>query len=204
MTLDPVTAPGARVDGRTARRDRNKEAVLDAVIDLFGEDNLAPGVHEVAERSGVSLRSVYRYFEDLDALIAAAIARQLEQARPLFAIDDLGEGTLEERIERLARRRVELYEQVRTIYAASCVRARLDAQVAAGLVEARGNLARQSAAMFEPELATRPDEEAEMLAVSIDVLTQFDALERLRSDLGLDVEQTVHHLVDGLRRILAA
>ena len=63
MTADEPTS-----DGRTARRDRNRDAVLDAVLDLFGEDSLAPAPAEVAERSGVSLRSVYRYYEDRDAL----------------------------------------------------------------------------------------------------------------------------------------
>ena len=116
-------------DGRTARRDRNRTAVLDAVIELFDEDDLSPGVHEVARRSGVSLRSVYRYFDDVDALIAAAIERQYERSRPHFTIPRLGQGPLAERIERFCRARVALYLRVRTVFVAATLRARLDRQV---------------------------------------------------------------------------
>ena len=62
-------------DGRTARRDRNREAVLDAVLELFSEDAASPAPDDVAARSGVSLRSVYRYFDDMETLIRAAMAR---------------------------------------------------------------------------------------------------------------------------------
>ena len=38
----------AAVDGRTARRDRNRDAVLDAAHDLFVEGELLPGIADVA------------------------------------------------------------------------------------------------------------------------------------------------------------
>lgn len=50
----PVSTAGVeRVDGRNARRDRNTEAVLDAVHDLFVEGLIFPSVDDVARRSGV-------------------------------------------------------------------------------------------------------------------------------------------------------
>ena len=49
--------PDAPADGRTARRDRNREAVLDAVLDLFADGAIAPAPAEVAARSGVSRRA---------------------------------------------------------------------------------------------------------------------------------------------------
>ena len=69
----PASAATAEpaVDGRTARRDRNRDAVLDAVIELFTEGHVGLVAADVAERSGVSLRSVYRYFDDLEALARA-------------------------------------------------------------------------------------------------------------------------------------
>ena len=92
------TGPGGR--RRSAIRDRNREAVLDAVLDLFSEDNLSPGPEEVAERAGLSVRSVYRYFDDHDALSRAAIERQLERRGPLLLFPAIGEGPLDDRIDR--------------------------------------------------------------------------------------------------------
>ncbi len=189
---DRIDGRTDRVDGRTARRDRNRLAVLDAVIELFTEDNLHPGVHEVAERSGVSLRSVYRYFEDADSLIASAIERQLDLARPLFLIDDLGQGTLDGRIERFATRRVGLYDAVQVVYRASCIRAGRDPQVHAGLVQARASLREQTLTMFAPELRSHDECRSSDLANQIDVLAQFDAIGYLMVDVGLSSGETKH------------
>lgn len=189
------TQPTPR-DGRTARRDRNRTAVLDAVIELFDEDDLSPGVHEVARRSGVSLRSVYRYFDDVDALIAAAIERQYELSRPHFTIPRLGQGPLDERIGRFCKARVELFTRVRTVFVAATVRARLDRQVADGLDWSRKQLRRQTEAMFAPELDALDDADRQMTFVTLDVLSQFETLELLRETRGFDEPATIDYLVD--------
>lgn len=192
-----------RVDGRTARRDRNREAVLDAVLDLFGEENLSPGVHQVAERSGVSLRSVYRYFEDLNELIGAAIDRQLDRARPLFRLAAaVGEGSLDERIERFSTARVALFEEVRVVYRAAGVLGTEQSQVAAGLTASRGWLAEQSQAMFAPELDALSPEHAATAGMLVDVIGQFDTLEHLRGDRRLSPEETTAFVAAALRLTL--
>ncbi len=96
---DLDTEADTEIDGRTARRDRNRVAVLDAVLELFTEGNLTPSPDDVARRSGVSLRSVYRYVADADDLIRAAIVRHQEKVAPLFVIADLGEGSFEHRLD---------------------------------------------------------------------------------------------------------
>jgi len=192
------------VDGRTARRDRNRLAVLDAVLELFAEGNLDPGVHEVADRSGVSLRSVYRYFEDLDELITAAIDRHLQRTRPLFEIERLGEGPLPERVSRFAERRMRLFEGVRIIYRASRVRAANDPEVQRNLLATQQWLADQTQEMFAPELRAMEGSEATDAERTIDLLTQFDALEHLRHRCGLDRDAATEYLERTLRRVLAA
>lgn len=189
-------------DGRTARRDRNRTSVLDAVIELFDENDLSPGVHEVARRSGVSLRSVYRYFDDVDALIAAAIQRQYELSKPRFLIPDVGEGPLPDRIERFCAARVALFEHVRTVFAAATVRARLDHRVARSLEWSRGRLAEQTEAMFAPELHALPDDDGQMALLTLDVLTQFETIELLRGTRGLSEDETVRYLRDAFADIL--
>ena len=71
---DPGSAPVVeKIDGRRASRERNRDAVVDALLDLYREGNLSPGADAVAERSGLSRRSLFRYFDDLDDLCRAAI-----------------------------------------------------------------------------------------------------------------------------------
>lgn len=201
--MDQRTEVDRPVDGRTARRDRNRLAVLDAVLELFAEGNLDPGVHEVADRSGVSLRSVYRYFEDLDELVTAAIDRHLQRTRPLFDIEGLGEGPLPERVQRFAERRVRLFESVRVIHRASRVRAASDPQVQRGLLDTQLWLASQTQEMFAPELRAMDEPTATDTERTIDLLSQFDALEHLRHRCGLDREETAAFLQRSLLRLLS-
>ena len=201
--MDQTTDTERPVDGRTARRDRNRLAVLDAVLERFAEGNLDPGVHEVADRSGVSLRSVYRYFEDLDELVTAAIDRHLQRSRPLFEIDGLGEGPLHERVARFVERRTRLFDSVRVIYRASRVRAANDPDVHRDLVATQQWLSDQTQQMFAPELRSMDEPTATDTERLIDLITQFDALEHLRHRCGLDREETVAHLKRSLHRVLA-
>lgn len=190
------------IDGRTARRDRNRTAVLDAVIELFDEGDLSPGVHEVARRSGVSLRSVYRYFDDVDALIAAAIRRQYELAKPHFTIPRLGEGPLDQRIDRFSRARVDLFDRVRNVFVAATVRSRLDRQVAEGLHWSRDKLCEQTRAMFAPELEAMDETEGQITFLTLDVLSQLETLELLRASRELDGDATVNYLVETFTDLL--
>ena len=76
------------VDGRTARSARTREAVVTAVLELVRAGNPRPTAKEIAARAGISLRSVYVHFDDLDDLFAAAGARQAEEvAHLLYAVD---------------------------------------------------------------------------------------------------------------------
>src|SRR3954469_10856930 len=89
-TIDDVDD---HVDGRSLRRERNREAVIEAFLVLVREGNFDPGGAEIAERAGVSHRSVFRYFDDLADLMMTAIAREVERSLPLATIDRIGEGT---------------------------------------------------------------------------------------------------------------
>ncbi len=59
------------VDGRTARSMRTKAAIVDACLALVDSGDLRPTAPRVAERAGVSVRSVFQHFADLDALFTA-------------------------------------------------------------------------------------------------------------------------------------
>ena len=79
-----MTDPDAALDGRRLRRDRNREAVVQALLELYREGNLTPSTDEIAERAGISARSLFRYFDDVDALVRTAVARQQEHLAPLY------------------------------------------------------------------------------------------------------------------------
>lgn len=191
-----------QVDGRTARRDRNREAVLDAVLELFREDDVTPSPADVAARSGVSTRSVQRYFEDMDALVRAALARHLEKVGPLYVIADLGVGPCDERIERMIAGRLRLYDAVAPMVRAAMVRIRSNPLLRERLVTARTQLRGQIAAMFAPELDALAPAEGRDALDAVDALLGFDSLELLRTGLGRTEAEAAQVLGRAMRVLL--
>ena len=194
----------ADIDGRRARRHRNSDAVLDAVHALFVEGQLEPTVEDVAARSGVSLRSVYRYFPDRDQLLQAALARRMQVAEPFFHLEDLGEGPLDQRIERFAQHRLDLYDSMAPTARVALSTASSAPVIADVVRRRRRQLTDQAAAHFAPELEALGDDAADDLLVAVDVLCQFESLEALRVERGLSPARTRRVLVAGLRALLGA
>src|SRR5258708_29157847 len=149
----------AVTDGRTARRDRNRLGVLAAVLQLFSEGDITPVPEAIALRSGVSLRSVYRYMRDMDDLARAAIDRHLERVGPLFVFEPVGEGPFGERVEAFVTARLRLHKAIAPIARAALARTRMrsvpaDEVLRENLNVRRGLLRVQLSRHFAAELST--------------------------------------------------
>ncbi|HEV2537032.1 MAG TPA: TetR/AcrR family transcriptional regulator [Streptosporangiaceae bacterium] len=98
-------------DGRVARSHRTRRAIVDAMRALHGEGDMRPSASRIAERAGVSLRTVWQQFADMEALLVEAGRRDLEillgQVRPI----DPG-LPLDGRIARLVSRNAQVYERM--------------------------------------------------------------------------------------------
>jgi TetR/AcrR family transcriptional regulator, regulator of autoinduction and epiphytic fitness len=96
-------------DGRATRAERTRMAVVDALLSLNEQGNLRPTAREIAAEAGVSLRSIYVHFDDVEALFIAAAIRHGERlqslSRPLVT-----EGPLEARTDALLAHRRTIYE----------------------------------------------------------------------------------------------
>lgn len=194
----------AEVDGRTARRDRNRSTVLDAVLALFSEGNLQPRPEDVAVRSGVSLRSVYRYYSDPAALLRAAMRRHLENVSPLLHIDAIGEGPLPERVERFVDARLRLYEAIAPAARAARLAARDNEVIRARMGETEELLRRQVNRHFEPELSSLRPRFRRAISDAIDALVQLEALDYLFVERSLADRQVAETLRIAIAQLLAA
>lgn len=202
---DPVEIGDAAplVDGRTARRERNRDLVLDAVLELFAEGALEPETAMVAERSGVSLRSMYRYFDSTDALMRAAIARNLEKVQPLFEIEHLGEGPLPERIERMVDGRFRLFEEIAPMMRATLQRAPANDLLRQNLDRNLRAMRRQVDQMFAPELERTGEPARRETAGGLDILLGFQSFEHLRHTRGLSGAEGRRVIVRAVTALLA-
>jgi AcrR family transcriptional regulator len=188
------------IDGRRAWRDRNLNAVVDALLDLFAEGNLQPGADEIATRSGVSRRSVFRYFDDLDTLNRVATERQTARVSHLTDLPDIGEGALDDRIERLVALRLHLFDTIMPVARVSRLRAPFQPVIAEELARSRHLFRRQVERHFEIELSELSRNERNATLGAATALCSFEAYELLR----LGHAQTPRQIGDVMRRGLSA
>lgn len=176
--------PAPRPDGRRARRDRGRQAVIDALVDLIQEGHHLPAPEAIAERAGVSTSSVFRYFESLDELRDASTARVFERYASLFEVPDLGEGDLDARIGRLVGARATLYEAIAPLGRLVRGRSFAHEEMASTLSGVRQRLTGQCRAHFAPELSrTTPAHRDDLVGV-VSTLTAFEAWDMARQELG--------------------
>lgn len=169
-------------DGRLRRGERSREAIVAALFELVGEGVLQPTAQQVAERAGVGIRSVFRHFDDMDSLFATMDARLRDDAWPILR--EPCEGSLRERVRALVQRRARLFERVAPYKrSANVQRWRSEFLRARHILlvrELRADLLRSL-----PELAEAPAEALD----AIDLVTSFEAWDRLRADQRLSRER---------------
>jgi AcrR family transcriptional regulator len=171
---------------------------VDALLDLYGEGIVSPSAEEIAARSGVSRRSVFRYFDDLDELCRAAIARQKDRVGHLFTIDELGVGELEERIAELVAQRMRLFEAIAPVARVARMRAPTQPILAQQLRADGALLLRQLERQFEAELRLLSDGRREAVLGAADIITSFEAFDLVTERQGRDPGVVASVMHEGL------
>jgi AcrR family transcriptional regulator len=110
-----------RVDGRTARSERTRTAIVDAHLQLIGEGDLRPTADRIAKVAGVSLRALWSHFSDMEALFAASGQRVLTQRDAAYQPVSPS-LPLPERIEAYCAQRARMLEEIAPTAKASAVK----------------------------------------------------------------------------------
>ncbi len=108
-------------DGRRQRSERSRNQIVQAMFDLVRAGDMHPSAARVADAAGVSLRTVFRHFEEMDSLYREMTAELEAEIRPLleqpFAAD-----TWRGRLFELIAQRAEIYERVMPLKVAASLR----------------------------------------------------------------------------------
>lgn len=202
MTTTPGTGHDRMADGRRARRERNRLLVIDSMFALLSEGHVPPSVDDVAARSGVSVSSVFRYFDGLDDLHEQTIERYFERFAALFELPDPA-GTAEGRIRTFVDARLDLYGTIAPIARMARLRAPEHPRIATTLHATRAHLAAQVRTHFAPDLGACTAAEADDRVAVIDSLTSFEAWDLLRAVHGRSRRQMERAWTAALRALLA-
>ena len=102
------------IDGRRKRSERSRAAIITATLNLIDNGNFAPTARQIAEEAGIGLRSFFRHFDDMEALMDTIDQHMRGYYEPLF-VRPFKDGTLEERIEDIVIDRSEAYERLKKL-----------------------------------------------------------------------------------------
>lgn len=117
--LESTTSP--EIDGRLKRSTKTRAAIVEAMVSLIGEGNMSPTSEEVAERASVGLRTVFRHFEDMEALFQEMDQVIKERVLPEFDLVPLS-GAIEKRARTLITRRSHIFATVHPFMSSTIVR----------------------------------------------------------------------------------
>ena len=183
-------------DGRVARGERTRWAVIDAHAELLCEGVLRPTAKLIAERAGISLRTLWLNFGDMEALMAVTgqywLDRDASNWDPVPA--DL---PLIERIDRWCTQRALRMEDLSPAAASALLIEPFSPSLTEARREHRDRLHRDLVATFSAEIGTGSDSAAASpvhlaLFIAADGITWLV----LRRDEGLsydDAADLMHH-----------
>ena len=180
-------------DGRTARRERSRIAVVDAAFELILDGKVPPTPADIAERAGVSVSSVFRNFDGLSDIQHQAIERFEERFAPLLIAAPQPDTPLETRIEHFVNARVELYQVAGPLLRLARQRALDYPAIADSVGKQQSRLADQTRNFFAPEMDASTPATASNLLALIDALASpgaFVVMSGAHARSPLQVNQT--------------
>jgi len=192
MTTTPI------VDGRSARAQRTRDSVVDAVLALVVDGNARPTAREIAERAGISVRSVYVHFDDLDDLFRSAADRHFASLADLLVPID-AELPLPERVHASIEQRAQVHERASGVRRAAEQWAPQSPALAEVLRQGRVIGWQDVERLFGPALRGRVDGDVALSAIT--TLLGAESWDNLR-DQGLSVAAAREVLVHAVSRLL--
>ncbi|MFE0647097.1 TetR/AcrR family transcriptional regulator [Streptomyces sp. NPDC059534] len=178
---------GAGTRGRRRRRDPEwtYAALVDALLELVSESGREPTRKAIAERAGVSERTVFVHFADREALYVAAARRQAERWRA--HVEPVPpDGETARKVLALLVQRGRMYEVMSPIRKIGLGLEPDSPGLRGVMAEGDAWLRADLAGMFAPELAREPGaERAGGLLDAVEAAASWAVWDHLRSRRGL-------------------
>jgi TetR/AcrR family transcriptional regulator of autoinduction and epiphytic fitness len=162
----PQRTDGPRIDGRTARSERTRNAIVEAHVQLIRDGDLRPTADRIAKLAGVSLRALWSHFADMEALFAASGQRVLEWRDETFQPIPVN-LPLPQRIEAYCQQRARLLEQIAPTAKAASLKEPFSPALLAYRRLHLNRIRDELKTLFAAELTGRPEKLAALTAISM-------------------------------------
>lgn len=183
-------------DGRRERSLASRRKILEAMVDLVAAGNPDPSAAAVAERAGVGLRSVFRHFEDKEAIMREIEDLLMEAYTPLLEAPYTSDNWRDQLFE-LIERRCAINEHV-VVFRLSGILARYRSVFVA---EKSHRVHTAEKRMLDKVLPPHL-QSSTAAGRPIMMVTSFDAWRLLRQDEQLSAQETVEAIKTMVTHIL--
>lgn len=182
-------------DGRKRRSERSREQIVEAMFDLVRQGEFDPSMARLAEAANVSLRTVFRHFEEVDGLYKEMNDRVKAEVMPIVQ-SPLPGHTWQEKVRELVERRSDVFERIMPFRVCGSLR-RFRSDF---LMRGHQDFVALERAILDAAL---PEEirRDPILEAAFDAAMGFDTWRRMRQDRGLSVVEakaTVRRTIDAL------
>jgi TetR/AcrR family transcriptional regulator of autoinduction and epiphytic fitness len=175
-------------DGRMARSHQTRRAIVDAMRALHAEGDLRPTAPRVAARAGVSLRTVWQHFADMEALLLEAGRRDLEIL--LQIVSPIGSDLpLAERVGMLADQRARVHEQMTPGWRAARIQQPFSPELRRSKKRMIALARAELEAVFVNELGQLLPDQRQELVDGLQGVSIWAFWESLRTEVGLSPQQ---------------
>jgi len=189
-------------DGRHARLERNKTEVVRALLSLVRERGEVPTAEVIAGRAHVSRRSVFRFFDDRESLLRAAVEFMHRDVLERFPIPDLGGFPVHDRVGRLVEHLAQVYEYITPVRLVSDNLKAGNDIIRREQSRAQAAYRRQIEVQFLDELPV-DGPEREIVQDSLQLIASWNAWVFLRCDCKHSTERARIVMAHGLEAVLA-
>lgn len=204
VDLEEAVAPPieeAPIDGRTARAQRTRQAIVEACVSLINSGDVRPTAPRIAEAAGVSVRSVFQHFDDLETLFTMvaerAVAEVVDLLKPISP--DL---PFAERLELLVAQRARLHEAITPIRRAAAVHAPVSPAIRGRVQMGHEFFRAEVDQVFAPELDPLSPQRRERVLDMVDMAATWAAWDVLRTLDGRSVEEASSVMAEMITAVL--
>ena len=169
-------------DRRTARGVRTRARLIQSMIGLIEDQVPNPTTRQVAHGAGVSVRSIFHHFDDIEDLFCRATEHQASRHRALVAIIPPN-GPVAPRIRATSRQRRQHFEMLGPVLRVAYSRSQVSPALSRVLALHRRMLRHQLTVTFGPEIAAR-GQQARLVLEVVDLATGWQSWNALRFDSG--------------------
>lgn len=187
---------GIETDGRLARTERTRAAILDALLGLLREGVVSPSSVQIAERAGISKRSLFVHYASLEDLHKDLADRATATVLELVWVVDPA-LPLTERVDAICEQRAAVHEAIGPLRRAAQRRAATSEAAAEAQRFGRDSSREQLRRVFAAELGALAPTDRDRRTAALEAVVSGEAW-----DLWRGAGRTVGECRDVLRSAL--